>query len=108
MDMNEELLKLAHLQRHLDERRAVLRAEAIAEAQMLINRFKVKRSDLHFVEPVVKSEPSVYGMTSKIARAVAIKYVGPNGERWAGCGRTPRWLERYEEQGGNREDLLVK
>ena len=98
MDMNEELLKLAHLQRHLDERRAVLRAEAIAEAQMLINRFKVKRSDLHFVD----------GMTSKIARAVAIKYVGPNGERWAGCGRTPRWLDRYEEQGGNREDLLVK
>lgn len=38
---------------------------------------------------------------------VLVRYLGPNGERWAGCGKTPRWVREVEEEGGDREDYRI-
>ena len=36
------------------------------------------------------------------------KYIGPNGETYAGKGPVPRWLKALERKGVNREKFRVK
>ena len=40
-------------------------------------------------------------------RRAAASYQGPNGERWSGFGRAPRWLTDLEADGKSRESYLV-
>ena len=40
-------------------------------------------------------------------RRAAARYEGPNGERWSGFGRAPRWLTDLEGGGKSRESFLV-
>lgn len=35
------------------------------------------------------------------------KYRGPNGEKWSGRGRTPRWLAALEAEGRGREQFAI-
>lgn len=104
MNVKDELVRLEQLQRDLNKRRAALRAEAIAEAQELIDQFQLKRYYVRFPERSSFPRPGL----SRIGRSVSVKYIGPRGERWTGRGRTPRWLVEYESQGRSRKDFLVK
>jgi DNA-binding protein H-NS len=36
-----------------------------------------------------------------------VKYRGPNGEKWSGRGRPPKWLQAVEAEGRNREEFRV-
>lgn len=36
------------------------------------------------------------------------KYRSPDGKEWSGRGATPKWMRVLEEDGGNREDYLIK
>lgn len=39
---------------------------------------------------------------------LAAKYRGPNGEEWAGRGRTPGWLSALEAEGRKREEFEIR
>jgi len=36
------------------------------------------------------------------------KYRSPDGKEWSGRGATPKWMRALEEEGGNREEYLIK
>lgn len=36
-----------------------------------------------------------------------IRYRGPNGEEWAGVGKTPEWLKRQQAAGRSPEEFAV-
>jgi DNA-binding protein H-NS len=36
------------------------------------------------------------------------KYRSPEGKEWSGRGNSPFWIREHEEQGGDREDYLIK
>ena len=44
----------------------------------------------------------------KPTRSVAPKYLGPDGQTWAGRGRKPTWLQQAELQGKTAENFLIK
>lgn len=60
--------------------------------------------DIAALPPLVPEE-TVREPTPK--RRVAPKYRGPNGEEWAGRGRTPRWVLAIEAEGKSRDDFLI-
>ena len=33
------------------------------------------------------------------------KYVGPNGEKWSGAGKTPNWLQAFADAGHDIEQF---
>lgn len=39
---------------------------------------------------------------------VPSKYRSPEGKEWSGRGMPPQWIRDYEEEGGDREDYLIK
>jgi DNA-binding protein H-NS len=39
--------------------------------------------------------------------SVAVKYRGPNGEEWSGRGRSPKWVQTIEAEGGNRDQFKI-
>lgn len=102
MSIKEKVAQIQSMERELAEVRANAIAEAIAEAQNLIDLFNLQPSDFSFAEPAVKPR------AAKIRGAVAAKYAGPNGKTWSGRGRTPTWIVEHEAQGGSRDDFLIK
>ena len=41
-------------------------------------------------------------------RKIAPKYRGPNGETWAGRGKTPRWLTAQLKSGRRIDDFRIR
>lgn len=60
------------------------------------------------VAPTVADAAPKTEATPQAGKSTVIKYRGPNGERWAGRGSTPRWIKSWEAQGNSREAFLVK
>jgi DNA-binding protein H-NS len=54
----------------------------------------------------------VAAMQKKRKRAIrtpaAPKYRSPEGREWSGKGARPKWIRKYEEVGGNREDYRIQ
>lgn len=102
MSIKEKVAQIQSMERELAEARAEAMADAIAEAQNLIDLFNLQPSDLRFAEPAGKPR------ASKARGSVAAKYADPEGKTWSGRGRTPAWIVEHEEQGGSRDDFLIK
>jgi DNA-binding protein H-NS len=48
------------------------------------------------------------GRSAMKGRKVAPKYRGPEGEKWAGRGATPRWLKAAIKEGKKLEDFAIE
>ena len=94
-----ELAKLEEMQQTVDKRRKELRADAIREAQEIIDPFELVSSDFRFgdVDSIRKAKRA----------AAQPKYVGPQGELWTGRGRRPKWVEDILAAKGNLDDYLI-
>lgn len=101
--MNEELKQIEALEREANERRTALRNDAVKEAQRLIDEFKLVVSDFRFT-----NEGPIRRFNLNKTRVVPDKYVGPEGQRWSGRGRTPRWVAELEAKGDSRDNYLVR
>ena len=73
-----------------------------AKAQVIAEmREKFAQLDLDFDE--------VMGLRRKRGQSVLpAKYRNPEGKEWSGRGYPPQWIRDYEEEGGDREDYLIK
>lgn len=50
----------------------------------------------------------LYGITvQEITGKGAVRYVGPNGERWSGRGRRPGWLTNALDAGASIEQFRI-
>ena len=93
----------------LDDAKTALRAEVERKAAEL----GVSVGELFAqTEQQTATERATRGRRSRgdvgAERAVKLKYRGPNGERWSGRGRTPRWLLAQEAEGRSREEFAVE
>ena len=77
-----------------------------AAVQALLTRFGIAREELLF-EGAGTSHRVVNTDALNAGRTRPVRYLGPNGERWAGCGRTPAWVIEIESRGGCREHYRV-
>jgi DNA-binding protein H-NS len=73
-----------------------------AKAQVILEmREKFEQLDLDFEE--------VMGIRKKRGKSILPpKYRSPDGKEWSGRGMPPQWIRDYEEEGGDREDYLIK
>jgi DNA-binding protein H-NS len=46
-------------------------------------------------------------MRRNAGRPLPVKFRGPNGEKWSGRGREPRWMQALEATGRKREEFRV-
>ncbi len=83
-----------------------VRRRGIELVQVLVRYFHIERDELRFRDwlSIVTEQDR---RTINVGRAKPVRYLGPNGERWAGCGKTPRWVREVEEEGGDREDYRI-
>ena len=80
------------------------REPAIAEARRLIRDYTLTSDECGFTGPQDVEMP-----VKKTRAPAAVKYVGPNGEKWTGRGRVPKWLvEAAALDGKSVWDFLVK
>ncbi|MCG5540212.1 MULTISPECIES: H-NS histone family protein [unclassified Halorhodospira] len=51
----------------------------------------------------------INGHSTKPRRRVPAKYRHPRdpAKTWSGRGRTPRWIQEWEQDGGSREELRI-
>ncbi len=73
---------------------------------------KAREDALNICREFVKEygfTPQELGMKkfSKKATTLPPKYIGPEGETWAGRGRKPNWLQKAELQGKTAEDFKI-
>lgn len=95
MTSYEELIaQRAELDRQINAARQAAQAQAIDTIKALVKQFDLSAEDCGFKTPKG-------GARAK--QAAPIKYRGPNGETWAGRGRTPGWLSALESNGASRE-----
>ena len=99
-------LVLAELNRHEHDKQPTRRIAGIAAVQALLTRFGIAREELLF-EGAGTSHRVVNTDALNAGRTRPVRYLGPNGERWAGCGRTPAWVIEIESRGGCREHYRV-
>lgn len=91
-----------------------LRANAIREAQNMINAFNIGRDELHFAVPQAPRPVPSSGIpaagclpdgSSWVHPVPAIVYRGPGGRTWTGVGERPTWVKDLEAMGGDIEDF---
>lgn len=99
-------LVLAELNRHEHDKQPTRRIAGIAAVQALLTRFGIAREELLF-EGAGTSHRVVNTDALNAGRTRPVRYLGPNGELWAGCGRTPAWVIEIESRGGCREHYRV-
>src|SRR5215213_7258121 len=92
----------------LDEAKAALRAEMerkAAELGISAGELFPPAAQQAATEPGRRARKPRSDTGAK--RAVAVRYRGPNGEKWSGRGRTPRWLAALEAEGKDRKAFAV-
>lgn len=92
----ELLVQREELDRQINAARQAEQAQAIETVKALIKQFQLSAEDCGFKA----QKPGV-----KTKQAAPVKYRGPNGETWAGRGRTPGWLSTLENAGASRESF---
>ena len=97
MPTYEELIaQRVELDRQIKAARLAEQSQAIETVKNLIKQFELSAEDCGF-----KGAKS--GVKAK--QAAPVKFRGPNGETWAGRGRTPGWLSALESSGASREQF---
>lgn len=100
--MNETLMlqlqEIAKQREEMESKVKLLRKEAIAEVQQLIDTFGLSASCFRFPNAA-----------SPAPRAIAApKYRDPmTGKTWSGRGREPVWMRQAIESGKTKEDFLI-
>ena len=92
----ELLAQRAELDRQISAARLAELAEAIETIKSLVKKYDLSAEDCGF-----KAQKG----SAKAKQAAPVKYRGPNGETWAGRGRTPAWLAALESNGASREQF---
>lgn len=100
-DVLHQLEGMAQRRAAVEAEMAELRRGRVEAVQLLITRFGIRRRELNFSKGQSR-------IVDDAKRTRAVKYIGPRGEKWTGCGRTPKWLKRIEASGGSREAFCVK
>ena len=95
----ELLAQRAELDRQISAARQAALAEAIETVRSLIKKFELSAEDCGF-----KAQKG----GAKAKQAAPVKFRGPNGETWAGRGRTPAWLAALESGGASREQFRAE
>ena len=95
----ELLAQRAELDRQISAARQAELAEAIETIKSLVKQYELSAEDCGF-----KSQKG----GAKVKQAAPVKYRGPNGETWAGRGRTPAWLAALESGGASREQFRTE
>ncbi len=100
--VNEQLKAIEEKQLAIDKEKKALRDQTIREIQTLIETFDISSSELKFFDRNVTRRRTTVGVK------VPMKYCGPRGELWSGRGRAPHWVQEVENNGGSRDDYLIK
>ncbi len=91
--------------------------QLMAEREALDKKIKeVTESERSKALEICRAYVKEHGFTAKElglknikpTRSVAPKYLGPDGQTWAGRGRKPTWLQHAELQGKTAENFLIK
>lgn len=93
---DELVAQRAELDRQINAALQAEQSKAIETVKTLVKQFQLSAEDCGF-----KSQKS----GAKTKQAAPVKYRGPNGETWAGRGRTPGWLSALESSGSSREQF---
>jgi DNA-binding protein H-NS len=100
MSTYEELVaQRDELDRQINAARQAEQSKAIETVKTLVKQFQLNAEDCGF-------KPQKTGAKAK--QAAPVKYRGPNGETWAGRGRTPGWLSALESNGSSRESFKTE
>lgn len=114
-EMKKAQAELDLAQRRFEEVRARSRDKVLADLRERIQLYALTAEELGFTVqapkrvPMAKTVP-VSGSPAKAAdgrSVVQTKYIGPNGERWSGRGKTPAWLSEQIALGRTKEDFSV-
>lgn len=129
---DQELLSAMEELQRVQERVAKLREQnrvkAIADVVEKIRMYDLTAEELGFVKAAARptsprkgalsspAQPGVQGGgIPQVLEAVAdgrsqvkAKYRGPEGQKWAGRGKPPKWMVPLLEAGAKKEDFLVK
>lgn len=92
-DLKQAEAAVAEALRALEEARAKhneARAEALERTKAEIEQFGFLKHELF--APVTRPA----------------KYVGPNGEKWSGAGKTPNWLQALADAGHDIEQFRAQ
>jgi DNA-binding protein H-NS len=99
MPTYEELIaQREQLDRQINAARQEEQSKAIETVKEIIKRFELSPEDCGFKQ---------HKGGAKAKQAAPVKFRGPNGETWAGRGRTPAWLCTIESEGSSREQFRI-
>ncbi|MEQ1782936.1 MAG: H-NS histone family protein [Hyphomonadaceae bacterium] len=99
----DELTTLIEQSQHqLSKRREESKTKVLAEMRLVADKAGIDFDDL-----VGKRKPGLM-KTQNVRVTMKPKYIGPNGETYAGKGPVPKWLKTLERKGVNREKFRVK
>lgn len=89
------------------EEQILLRREETKAKLLAEMRLTAQKAGLDFDDLVGSRKP---GLMKKSGGGATMKpkYIGPNGETYAGKGPVPKWLKALERKGVNREKFRVK
>ena len=88
--------------------------KTVQDIRARMQAFGITAKDLQIVRRGAKGKKEAapkkrtgMGAAKNVAKPVAAKFRGPNGETWSGRGLTPRWLATLLEQGRHKEDFSI-
>jgi DNA-binding protein H-NS len=94
-----ELSVESRIAKEYETKEKAARSRVIAQARENLKQVGMTFADAIEMERKRKRAPRT--------PAVA-KYQSPDGKKWPGNGRPPKWIREHEEAGGNRDDFLIK
>ena len=100
-----ERMSLEEQRVHLERLRQVHEAAEKARRQALLESTRQACEAIGW--PVVELAAALCGRPLPPGRKRPVRFRGPNGEEWAGCGKTPGWLKRQIKAGRQMEDFAV-
>lgn len=93
-NLDELLLQKEQLEKEIAEVSRRDRLNALNTCRELIKKFDLQPAELGLKRIMRKG-------------AATPKYMGPNGQTWAGRGRKPIWLQQAELEGRTLEDFRI-
>ncbi len=94
-DIKQLIEKRDALNDLITEKTKAAKVRAIETCKKLIEDFGLTSRDLGLIHPPRKM------------KRLKPKYVGPDGQFWAGRGRVPVWMKKAIEEGKSPEDFRV-
>jgi DNA-binding protein H-NS len=96
-DIKQLIAQRDALDRQIEEATQNARNNALETCKALINEYGFSAAELGLRR------------LAKNTKVIAPKYIGPQGQTWAGRGRKPLWLQKAEiEEGKTAEDFRIR